>query len=182
AEDETEQMRRLAFLFDINKIDAELNDAFDRLQEKQLPNGGFPWFDGGDANFYVTGYLLSNLGHLEDFGIEVNTLFDGKVQSVIEKMIDYLDKEALENLEKTRKKEDFYQTAFFRNYLWVRGHFVGDSPLPQKLLPHRDDALRNMIKRKFDFPLYVQARMVFVLEDYGHHQEAIALLKSLRDR
>ncbi len=182
AEDETEQMRRLAFLFDINKIDTELSDAFDRLQEKQLPNGGFPWFDGGDANFYVTGYLLSNLGHLEDFGIEVNTLFDGKVQSVIEKMIDYLDREALKNLEKTRKKEDFYQTAFFRNYLWVRGHFVGDSPLPQKLLPHRDDALRNMIKRKFDFPLYVQARMVFVLEDYGHHQEAVALLKSLRDR
>src|SRR5699024_9141190 len=42
-EGETEQMRGLALLFDINKIDAALNDAFDRLQEKQLPNGGFRW-------------------------------------------------------------------------------------------------------------------------------------------
>src|SRR5699024_7937050 len=95
AESESEKMKRLAFLFDSNKIATELQATFNRLLDKQLDNGGFSWFDGGEANRYVTNHLLFSFGHLEDLGIDIDTLFDGQAKAMIDKMIAYVDREAL---------------------------------------------------------------------------------------
>jgi uncharacterized protein YfaS (alpha-2-macroglobulin family) len=40
----------------------------EKLQELQLPNGAFSWFKGGDADQYITTYILTGIGRLKRLG------------------------------------------------------------------------------------------------------------------
>ncbi|MBK7443066.1 MAG: hypothetical protein IPI65_16600 [Bacteroidetes bacterium] len=44
AQDETERKKRVALLFDMNRMNNELQSALNKLEQMQLPNGGWPWF------------------------------------------------------------------------------------------------------------------------------------------
>ena len=65
---EAEQQKMIALLFDLNRMAAEKRKAFQVLQERQLTNGGFPWFTGRD-DWYITQYLVESFGHLKKLGL-----------------------------------------------------------------------------------------------------------------
>jgi len=70
---EAEQKRNIAILFDLNKLADEKTDAIGKLRERQLPNGGFPWFAGGRDDVYTTQNIMENIGHLHHLGaLEIN--------------------------------------------------------------------------------------------------------------
>lgn len=62
---EEEQQKMIALLFDVNKMANEKNQAIQLLIEKQMSNGGFPWFEGRD-DWYITQYIVETLGHLKN--------------------------------------------------------------------------------------------------------------------
>ena len=47
AKNETERKKRIALLFDLNNMNNELSLALNKLEQKQMSNGGWPWFSGG---------------------------------------------------------------------------------------------------------------------------------------
>ncbi|CAL2084658.1 Alpha-2-macroglobulin [Tenacibaculum dicentrarchi] len=91
AQSETEQKKRIALLFDLNKMKNEQENTINKLQNMQMSNGGFPWFKGGNyPNTYITQYIASGFGHLKKLGI---SNFDTKTTQVLEKAVRFLDAE-----------------------------------------------------------------------------------------
>ncbi len=89
AQSETEQKKRIALLFDLNKMKNEQEKAINKLQNMQMSNGGFPWFKGGNyPNTYITQHIASGFGHLKKLGV---SNFDNKTTQVLEKAVRFLD-------------------------------------------------------------------------------------------
>jgi uncharacterized protein YfaS (alpha-2-macroglobulin family) len=59
---ESDQKKRLALLFDLNKMSNELALNLDKLQKRQLPDGGFPWFGDDRADRYISQHILAGIG------------------------------------------------------------------------------------------------------------------------
>ncbi|MCG8572322.1 MAG: MG2 domain-containing protein, partial [Spirochaetes bacterium] len=79
ARDEGERKKRLGLLFDLFRMNKELNKAFQKLKKMQSSNGGWPWFPGLPDNRYITQHILAGLGHLDKLGIkEIKDKADSK--------------------------------------------------------------------------------------------------------
>ena len=105
AQSETEQKKRIALLFDLNKMKNELDGAFRKLKQMQFSNGGFPWFKGAKyPNRYITQHIASGFGHLNKLGVTSSistTLNTGFVEkSIINKAVKFLDDELLNDYNK----------------------------------------------------------------------------------
>ena len=46
AQSEAEQQKRIALLFDLEKMEEQFEASLGKLADVQLDNGGFPWFSG----------------------------------------------------------------------------------------------------------------------------------------
>ncbi|TCP22102.1 alpha-2-macroglobulin family protein [Tenacibaculum skagerrakense] len=102
AQSESEQKKRIALLFDLNTMKNEQQKAFNKLQDLQMNNGGFPWFKGSRyPNPYITNYIVSGFGHLDKLEIEQ---FDKNTRSMLAKAVKFLDNEIAYNYEKLLKR------------------------------------------------------------------------------
>ena len=90
AQDENERKRRVATLFDLNRMQNELDRALTKLGKMQLSNGGWPWFEGGPDNRYITQYIAAGFGHMQKIGIAPGSESDS-AQSMLVNSIAYLD-------------------------------------------------------------------------------------------
>jgi uncharacterized protein YfaS (alpha-2-macroglobulin family) len=58
-------------MFDTRVVKANQEAALEKLRKAQLPNGGFPWFEGGPASDYMTVYILCGLAKAREFNVQV---------------------------------------------------------------------------------------------------------------
>ena len=125
AQSETEQKKQIALLFDLNKMNNELQSSFRKLKNNQHSSGAWPWFDGGRDNRYITQHIVSGFGHLNKLGVIQNS----SEESMIEKAIRYLDKEFVKeykNLKKYNTKIDLNKDHLSytqMHYLYVRSFY-----------------------------------------------------------
>ncbi len=129
AENEAQQKKNIALLFDVLKMNTGLQSSIEKLKQMQLESGGFPWFKGGSEDRYITQYILTGIGRL----IKLNAVPKesmASIQSIIQNAISYLD-DALMNDYKNLKK---YKTDLKKNnlsatqiqYLFMRSYFTQD--------------------------------------------------------
>ena len=85
AQSETEQKKRIALLFDLNKMNNELQSSIRKLKKNQHNSGAWPWFNGGRDNRYITQHIVSGFGHLNKLGVIQNN----SEESMIKKAIQY---------------------------------------------------------------------------------------------
>src|SRR4030065_1206226 len=98
AQSETEQKKRIALLFDLNKMSNDQQAAINKLKEMQFSNGGFPWFKGSDyPNRYITQHIATGFGHLKQLNVAIN---EKAASEVILKSVNFLDDEILDNYNK----------------------------------------------------------------------------------
>ena len=104
AQSETEQKKRIALLFDLNKMKNEQEKALNKLQDIQMNSGGFPWFkDGRYASTFITQHITTGFGHLQNLGVaEFNT----STKKMIEKSVYFLDNELLKNYSKLLERAE----------------------------------------------------------------------------
>ncbi|MGE9271033.1 MAG: alpha-2-macroglobulin family protein, partial [Verrucomicrobiales bacterium] len=69
AENEGEARRRVGLLFDDNRLDHELERAWDKLSGMQLADGMWPWFPGGRGSEFVTLHVATGFARMRDFGV-----------------------------------------------------------------------------------------------------------------
>ncbi|MDO6736454.1 alpha-2-macroglobulin [Wenyingzhuangia sp. 2_MG-2023] len=108
AQSETEQKKRIALLFDLSKMEQNLEQAVKKLDKMQMANGGFPWFKGSDyANRYITQHIVQGFVHLQHLGVSID---DKKIVKLMENAQKYLDdaladayQRLLETAEKIKK-------------------------------------------------------------------------------
>ncbi|SFZ89290.1 Alpha-2-macroglobulin family protein [Flaviramulus basaltis] len=124
AENETEQKKRIALLFDLNKMNNELQSAINKLENNQMDSGAWAWFNGGRENRYITQHIITGFGHLKH--LNVNNDANSKM---IENAIKYLDDQFIKEYIDIRKydaktdlnKDHLSYTQL--HYLYMRSFF-----------------------------------------------------------
>lgn len=172
AKNETERKQRVALLFDLNRMSDELSASLRKLQQKQSPNGAWPWFKGMPESRYITQDIVTGFGHLQHLGvIEMKT--SPETWNMVRSAIYYLDE---------RIKEDYdllikYNSDLKLNhlgytqiqYLYARSYFL--------------DVLPLNVNTQVAFDFYTEQAKKFWLQNNKYAQGMIALaLARLADK
>ncbi len=133
AQSEEQQKQNIALLFDLNRMAYEQEAALKKMQDRQLPGGGWAWFPGGVDSWYITQYITAGLGHLQKLGVQ-DLENNPAAWQMVEKAVLYCDArmvEHYENLEDLVKKgkakwEDDHLDYLVSHYLYTRSFFLED--------------------------------------------------------
>lgn len=195
AQSETEQKKRIALLFDFNKMKNEQQGAINKLLNMQMNNGGFPWFKGGrHPNRFITNYIASGFGHLKQLGVSE---FDNNTNKVINKAIQFLDleitdqyHELLEKAKRIREKdgEKKYNDYLAKNhvnyfalqYLYMRS-FYNDISIENKTKKAVEYYTNQTAKYWTKQNLYGQGLIALIQHRTGTKTTANKILKSLKE-
>ena len=182
AQSEEEQMKRIAVLFDLNKMRNELQSAYQKLAAKQSGSGGFPWFEGGDDSRYITTHIVSGFGHLKEMGIDYESNFDINSEKMLEKAIQFIDKEMEKEFDKYLKNNKLTPSVYNGiQYLYARSYFFEKYPMSKKANQAKDYFLKELDKGKFEQGLQTQAMLAMIFNRFGKKDLAVKILNSIKD-
>lgn len=126
AQNEAQQKKNIALLYDMAKMADGAQSALQKLQDIQLPDGSFSWFKGGYADRYITQYILTGIGRLQQLGA-VPQSNSSALSTLVTKALTYLDAKANEDYKQLVKNKadlnanNLSQTAI--QYLFMRSYF-----------------------------------------------------------
>ena len=125
AQSETEQKKRIALLFDLNKMKNEQAAALNKLKQNQKGSGAWPWFNGGPDSRFITQHIITGLGHLKQLSV---TSSEVETKRVIQKAIEYLDNEFVQEYNQMKKRasniNDDHLSQTQIHYLYMRSFFT----------------------------------------------------------
>ncbi|PIB28223.1 alpha-2-macroglobulin family protein [Maribacter sp. 4G9] len=112
AQSETEQKKRIGLLFNLNNMRNEQEMTLRKLEENQLASGGWPWFQGGRENRFITQHIAIGFGHLDKLtssnsntssSANSNSSGSASASAMLESAISYLDAEFVSEYEQMKK-------------------------------------------------------------------------------
>src|SRR5690606_11256326 len=135
ARSETEQKKRIALLFDLNKLKDDQANTLRKLQQTQTSSGAWAWFKGGSENRFITQHIVAGIGHLDkltagttgntDSGANKNG--NKEDRTMAQQAISYLDDEFVSEYEKMKKQttdiNDDHLSYTQLHYLYMRSFF-----------------------------------------------------------
>ncbi|WP_040278785.1 alpha-2-macroglobulin family protein [Psychroserpens damuponensis] len=182
AQSETEQKKRIALLFDLNKMNNELEATMRKLKNGQMSNGAWSWFNGGRPNRYITQHIITGFGHLD----KLNVTQSYSESAMIEKAISYLDAEFVQEYKDIKKynpeadlnKDHLSYTQL--HYLYMRSFF------PQikksKEVEAITDYYQTQIQKYWSSrSLYAKGLMTLVLHRMDDKSTSAKILESLKE-
>jgi len=210
AQSETEQKKRIALLFDLNKMKNELSSAARKLSQMQMSNGGFPWFKGARyPNRYITQHIASGFGHLNKLGVTLSGVEASQTQSMLNKAVRFLDDEILsdynELLKQARRIRKRAKTKaegeklareymasnhtgnFQIQYLYMRSFYQKNSvtssvvKMGKKVQTAVDYYTNQSYKFWSDNALYTKGMIVLIAKRNDNTAAADKILKSLKE-
>lgn len=126
AQNEAQQKKNIALLFDMVRMSKEQNKALNKLKEMQSSNGGFVWFKGGPDDRYITQYIITSIGHLRKLNALAGDSYE-QVKDIVDRAIPYLDKKLKEDYDNLlRYKTDLKQNNLGYieiQYLYMRSFY-----------------------------------------------------------
>ncbi len=185
AKNESERKRRLALLFDLNKMSRELDKALRKLEKVQSPNGGWPWFKGMPDNRYITQHIATGMGHLYKLGVG-DVKSDKSQWRMLEKAVRYLDERVAEDYERLKKiknidlKKDHISQIQIQ-YLYMRSFFKDDFKLPNSSKEAFDYYKGQAEKYWLDKGRYMQGMISLALNRYESKVVPQDIIKSLKE-
>lgn len=182
AENETEQKKRIALLFDLNKMNSELNRAMSRIMQMQTPNGGFSWFPGMRDSRYITQYIVAGYAHLVNLGIG-SILENTDLRQAMEKAVMYLDNRIEEDFKEIKKQKDYLKEDnlgyYHIQYLYARAYFPDI-----KLKKNAQEAHAYFINQAKTYwksrNEQLKAMIAITLHKNNHREIALSIIESLR--
>lgn len=181
ANNEAQQKRNIALLFDMVRLSRELESNLAKLQELQTPSGAFAWFKGGPEDRYMTQYIITGIGHLKKLNaLPKNKKFD----VILQKALPYLDrkmKESYDNLVKQKANLALQQIGHTEiQYLYMRSFFT-DKPVNGENLKaytyYRKQSQQFWVKQS----RYMQGMIALSLFRTADLQTANNIIKSLQE-
>ncbi len=183
AKDEAERKKRIGLLFDLNKMAGEQALALRKLQKQQLPDGGWPWFAGGDADRYITTYIVSGIGRLRRLGI---TPKRGALplQDALHRAVNYLDRQMEEDYQRLLEhKADLEKPHLSRviiQYLYARS-FFRELPLQPAHQVAFDFWQKQAREYWLSYNRYLQGMIALALHRLGDEATPAKIIRSLRE-
>jgi len=183
AQNENQQKKNIALLFDLVKMSSEAGKAIAKLRELQSPNGGFVWFKGGPDDRYMTQYIVTGIGHLRKLNALAANDYK-KIKPVIDNAVPYLDKkikEEYDNLIKYKanlKNNNLSNTAI--QYLYMRT-FFNEYSIPASSKTAYAYYLGQAKKHWLNNGKYMQAMIALALHRTNDQGTPKAIIKSLKE-
>ena len=186
AENETEQKRRIGLLFDLTRMNSEMDRAMGKLEKMQLNNGAFPWFTGMREDRYITQHILIGLGHLNHLGATAR--HERQIADMTSKALKYCDAELLKDYKEVLRRvkvdklkiEDLRPSSLEVHYLYGRSFFTTEATgeLAIAIKFYKDHA------RKYwsEYALYEQALIGLTAFRDGNTAFSALLHKSFTER
>lgn len=189
AKNEEDQRRRIALLFDMNKLANEQSIAWNAVKSAQNSDGGYSWMPGGRSNWHTTIQILSDLAHL----IELKAIDVQKERGVLEliqKAIRYSDnnlKDYLRRLKRnsnwsSRKNKDDFLSSTVIYHLYVRSQFDQLVAKGGEYEEAHHYFLNQMEKFWPDKNIYAQGLIALSLDHYNMKKELPIIIQSLKER
>ncbi|UOE51271.1 MG2 domain-containing protein [Mucilaginibacter sp. SMC90] len=178
---ESEQKKRIAQLFDLNKMSYEMKANLDKLKQKQLSNGAFPWFGGNYADDYITRHVLEGIGQL--YHLKIVTADDKTIKEIADKALDYMDAELISEDKEAKKQKNYQSGDVNQNevHAWYVRSYYTDKPMG----PALKSIFSNYLKRAEDQwvrqSIYEQGMIAFTMLRNGKPLIANAIIKSLKE-
>ena len=184
AQSETEQKKRIALLFDLNKMNNELKKSLRKLKNNQHNSGAWPWFNGGYDNRYITQHIIGGFGHLKKLGVSLDN-FNGQ-NKMIEKAIQYLDSQFVEEYEDLKRynnnvdlsKDHLSHTQL--HYLYVRSFF--SEIQTSKKVARISEYYKGQIKKYWlKRSLFAKGLMVLIMHRNNDKTTTAKILNALQE-
>ncbi|MEO7762971.1 MAG: alpha-2-macroglobulin, partial [Ferruginibacter sp.] len=183
AQNENQQKKNIALLFDMVRMSREQASAFNKLKEMQSSNGGFVWFKGGADDRYMTQYITTGIGHLRKLNALTGDNYQ-TIKTIIDKAIPYLDKkikEDYDNLVKYKVKLSNDNLSDIQiQYLYMRSFFT-----EYKVAAASQTAYNyyNGQAKKFwlSNSKYMQAMIALAMHRSNEEVTAKAIIRSLKE-
>jgi len=199
AQSETEQKKRIALLFDLNKMKNELESAARKLRQMQMSNGGFPWFKGSRyPNRYITQHIASGFGHLK----KLNVTLSGVEVQMLNKAVKFLDDEILDDYNQLlkqasiirkraktkaaglKKEKEFLasnHTSHFQvQYLYMRS-FYKDLAVPKRVQKAVDYYTNQTYNYWLNYNLYTKGMIALIAKRNDNTVIANKVIASLKE-
>ncbi|MDG1334345.1 MAG: alpha-2-macroglobulin family protein [Crocinitomicaceae bacterium] len=185
AKNESERKKRVALLFDLNKMDNQLNKALRKLENMQVSNGAWPWFPGMRENRHLTQHIVTGMGHLDHLGVK-SVREDRRAWNMVKKAVAYLDRQVVKDYEWTKSHDADYKTNQHINqttiqYLYARSYFK-DLPMDKNLQEafdyYQDQANTYWLK----FNIYSQGMIALQAKRYEIETLPTKITRSLKER
>jgi uncharacterized protein YfaS (alpha-2-macroglobulin family) len=188
AESETEQQKRLALLLDLDKMQSNINGTIEKLKAKQLPSGGFGWFDGGRENEYITQYILTGIGKLKLMDA-IDDEQQLELKSIATKALQYLDSRVAAEYRryiaslKTKNKMPLFYNSIDFNYWYMRSMF-SENKLSVTLLCAKKLFTENVAKNWMKESIYNQGMIAIILDRFNRKANSISknIINSLKEK
>lgn len=183
SQNENQQKKNLALLFDLVKMSSELDKAYQKLKQMQSPNGGFVWFMGGPDDRYMTQYILTGIGHLRKLNA-VAALQKTNLNTIVYSALTYADKkikEDYDDLIKNKINIDTYTPSYYEiQYLYMRSFFPERKITTDAMTAvqfFRERAKKTWVQQN----KYMQGMIALALYRNSEPSIATAILNSLRE-
>ena len=185
AQNETERKQRIALLFDINKLTQDLSLLLKKLQNKQSPNGGWPWFNGMRENRKITQNIISGFGRLQKLGI-LDLGYVSELTLMIKKALDFLDREMYDDYIKLKEKKDInleknHLSELNIQYLYTRSFFNEVNEVPEEYFEAYEYYLNQAENYFTSYNKFLQGMIALALYRDGNKESAIKILMSLKE-
>jgi uncharacterized protein YfaS (alpha-2-macroglobulin family) len=183
AQNETQQKKNIALLFDMIRMSKELESSLTKLKDMQASNGGFVWFKGGRDDRYMTQYIITGIGHLKKLGA-ITKQHEQKINAILQTAIPYLDKRLKEDYDNLIK----YKVNLNNNnlstiaihYLYMRSFFP-EYPIAKETQTaynyYREQAKKYWLSQS----KYMQAMIALSLHRTNDNTTPQAITRSLKE-
>ena len=186
AEDEAEQKRRIAMLFDLNRMSNNISNALIKLKQNQLPTGAWPWFKGMREDRHTTQHIVLGMARLHNKGV-VRLENEKSLKQMLVKAVNYLDEELKKDYDKLVEKSPKYSTTDHLGssqieYLYLRTLLLEELPIPQSTEKAFDFYASQAKKYWLKKNIYLQAMIAISLRNLGDRNQAEGIMRSLKER
>lgn len=184
SKNESENKKRVALLFDLNRMGNEQARALKKVLKAQSPNGGFCWFEGGPDDWYMTQYLVAGFAHLDKLGV-INMRNNSEIWNAMNRAVKYCDDRMREEYEDVKKYDKDYlkknhlgYTAI--QYLYMRS-FYKDVALDSGNKEHFSYYQKQEQSYWLGNNHYMQGMIALSLNRYDDVRTPKDILKSLKE-
>lgn len=165
SKNETEQMEKLARLFDANNMRNSINEDWSQLQKLQNPDGGFSWYQGYPSSYYISLYILKSLGKLNEWlKGNVDDYQSSEQKEMVSKLINYVDSEVHKYWD---VKKDYVWNNYVLDYLDTRHYWEKEYPLKGKGAQLKTLVIKKAPTAKItDFTFFGLHRAALLFDEY----------------
>ncbi|MFD0796659.1 alpha-2-macroglobulin [Maribacter chungangensis] len=191
AQSETEQKKRIALLFNLDKMKNEQTTALNKLRQNQKGSGAWAWFNGGPDSRFVTQHIIAGMGHLKQLNVTLSpssVLRPGSVEALngnmLQKAIQYLDAQFVEEYQQMKKYatniNDDHLSQTQIHYLYMRSFFkdIKTSKKVNDIQDYYKGQARKYWKNK---GLYAKGMLALIMHRSADTETSEKILRALEE-